>query len=129
MMVSKIRNILFYVAAMLLVLSAMLYIADNEILHKTALYVYAISGALVAVELLSNPYQGENLRLKRLNVQQAIAAILLPLSSYFMFKGKNEWFMFLLVSAFLILYVTIIKIRTEKKEKSNGDNEFSERKD
>jgi hypothetical protein len=114
---SKFREYLFYLFATLLLISAAMYITGDEYVPRTViLYVYAISGAGVAVAYLSNPYKGENLRLKRLNIQQAIAAILLPVSSYLMFKEKNEWFVFLLVSAFLQLYVAIVKIREEKRE-------------
>jgi peptidoglycan/LPS O-acetylase OafA/YrhL len=118
-MSSPIRAYLFYACAILLLLSAALYITGDEFVpHRVIYYVYAISGAGVAVAYLSNPYRGENRRLKRLNTQLAIAAILLPVSSFLMWKGKNEWFVFLFVSAFLQLYVTIIKIREEKKEEN-----------
>jgi hypothetical protein len=114
----KIADYFFYLCATLLLISAAMYITGDEYLpHKVIYYVYAVSGAGVAVAYLSCPYKGENLRLKRLNMQQTIAAILLPVSSFLMFKGKNEWFVFLLVSAFLQLYVVIVKIKEEKKEK------------
>lgn len=111
-MSTSFRNYLFYIFAILLLLSAALYITEISWIP----YLYAISGAAVAVAYLSNPYRGENLRLKRLNIQQAIAALLLPVSSYFMFKNQNEWFILLFVSAFLQLYVVLIRSREEKKE-------------
>ena len=107
------RNYFFYICATLLILSAALYITENQYIP----YIYAVSGAGVAVAYLSNPYRGENRRLKRLNTQQAIAAILLPVSSYFMFKNQNEWFIILFVSAFLQLYVILVREKEEKKEK------------
>jgi hypothetical protein len=110
------KEYLFYLCATLLLISAAMYITGDEIVpHKVIYYVYAISGAGVAIAYLSNPYRGDNFRLKRLNIQQAIAAILLPVSSWIMFQGKIEWFAFLFVSAFLQLYVVIIRIREEKK--------------
>jgi hypothetical protein len=115
-MSSNLKAYLFYACAILLLISAALYITGDDIVpHKVIYYVYAVSGAGVAVAYLSNPYKGDNLRLKRLNTQQTIAAILLPVSSFLMFEGKREWFAFLFVSAFLQLYVIIIKIREEKK--------------
>lgn len=109
----------FYISAILLVLSAALYITGNNYVP----YIYAISGAFVAVTYLSNPYRGNNLRLKRLNIQQAIAAILLPVSSYFMFKDMNEWFVVLLVSAILQLYVVFVRDSVEKKEEEKKNKE------
>ncbi|GHT58859.1 hypothetical protein AGMMS50239_04230 [Bacteroidia bacterium] len=109
-MADKFKTYLFYACAILLVVSAALYITGNKYIP----YIYAVSGAGIAVAYLTNPYRGDNFRLKRLNIQQAIAAILLPVSSYLMFQKKNEWFAVLFVSAFLQLYVAIIRKRAEK---------------
>jgi hypothetical protein len=105
-------------------LSAISYISEWRFVP----YVYAVSGAGVAVYLLSSPYKGTNFRLKRLNIQQAIAAIMLPVSSFLMFKERNEWFLCLFVSAILLLYVVFVREREEKKTRTKNqdgkDNEF-----
>ena len=117
-MSTKVTSYLFVIASTILLLSAMLYIeADKWISGKVINYAYAISGAIVAIIYLSNRYQGTNFRLKRLNIQQVIAALLLPASSYFMFNRRNEWFVLLLISAFLQIYIVIIRMIEEKKEK------------
>lgn len=113
----KTKNYLFYICAVFLILSAMLYPTEWDFIP----YVYAVAGAGVAVAFLSSPYEGDNQRLKRLNIQQAIAAILLPVSSYFMFKGMNEWFICLLVSGILQTYVVFIRDYEEKKEKNDNE--------
>jgi hypothetical protein len=112
-MTDKLKTCLFYVCAIFLVVSAALYITENKYIP----YIYAVSGAGIAVVYLTSPYQGNNFRLKRLNIQQTIAAVLLPVSSFFMFKKKNEWFAFLFISAVLQLYIAIIRKREE-----NGKN-------
>ncbi len=104
-MSNRFKSYLFYVSAILLLLSAALYIVDQKIIP----YIYAVASAGVAVVYLTSPYKGENKRVKRLNVQEAIAAILLPFSSYLMFKNQNEWVLFLAISAILQLYVAIVK--------------------
>jgi hypothetical protein len=109
----RIKTYCFYACAILLTVSAALYITDNKYIP----YIYAVSGAGVAVACLSSPYRGNNLRLKRLNIQQAIAAVLLPVSSYLMFQRRNEWFVTLFVSAILQLYVAIVGKREEKSWK------------
>jgi hypothetical protein len=114
-MSDKFKTHLFYLCAILLVISAALYITDNKYIP----YIYAVSGAGVAVVFLTTPYRGDNLRLKRLNIQQTIAAVLLPVSSYLMFQKRNEWFALLFISAFLQLYIAIVRNREEKK---NGKN-------
>lgn len=119
---SKIREYLFAVCSVFLLLSAISYIFEWRFVP----YVYAVSGAGVAVYLLASPYKGTNLRLKRLNIQQAIAAIMLPVSSFLMFKGRNEWFLCLFVSAILLLYIVFVREREERKTKNQDgkDNEF-----
>ena len=109
---TKTKDRLYYICGILLLISAILYIQNWSFVP----YMYAVAGAGIAVVLLSSPYKGENLRLKRLNMQQAIAALLLPVSSYLMFKGLNEWFVCLLVSAVLQLYIIFIKDYEEKKQ-------------
>jgi len=112
----KLTNYLFIIASTILSVSAALYITGDDLISSQIIYyAYAISGAVIAVIYLSNRYKGSNFRLKRLNIQQVIAALLLPVSSYFMFHRQNEWFMFLLISAFLQLYIVIVKTIEEKK--------------
>jgi len=117
-MSAKITTYLFIIASTVLLASAVLYITEDKwISEKVVYYAYAISGAVIAVIYLSNLYQGSSFRLKRLNTQQVIAAVLLPVSSYFMFNRRNEWFILLLISAFLQIYIVIIRTIEEKKEK------------
>lgn len=112
---NKFKEYLFYVSAVLLVLSAALYITEWAFIP----YIYAVASAGVAVPYLTAFYEGNNIRLKRLRFMEIIAAILLPVSSFFMFQHKNEWFICLLISAFLQLYTTIVKDKEMKKE-NNG---------
>ena len=117
-MSAKVTTILFFIASTILLVSAALYITEDRwISGKIVTYAYAVSGAVIAVIYLSNLYQGPDFRLKRLNIQQVIAAVLLPASSYFMFSRRNEWFVLLLISAFLQIYIVIIRTIEEKKEK------------
>ena len=115
-MPAKFTAFLFIIASSILLISAALYITEDQLVSRKVIdYAYAISGAIVAVIYLSNLYQGQNFRLKRLNIQQVIAAALLPISSYFMFKRQNEWFVLLLISASLQIYIVIVKTIEEKK--------------
>jgi hypothetical protein len=113
----KFKEILLYICGFLLLFSVIFYIQGWNFIPC----LYAVSGAGMAVVFLTSPYRGDNLRLKRLNIQQAIAALMLPVSSYFMFKGMNEWIVCLLVSALLQTYVVFIRDYEEKKEKRNKE--------
>ena len=110
----KAKDYLFYFSAIILLASAVLYMNNWSFIP----YVYAVACGGITICYLTSPYRGENRRLKRLNIQQAIAAILLPLSAYFMFEGKNEWFLFLAVSAILQLYVAFVRDSELKKERT-----------
>lgn len=114
---SKIKEYLLLICGILLVASAILYLTGWNFIP----YIFAISGAGVAVVYLSSPYNGDNQRLKRLNIQQAIAAILLPVSSYFMFKNMNEWYICLLISGILQIYISSVRGHEEKKDKNKAD--------
>jgi len=107
----RIKDYLFYFSAILLLFAAALYLTEWAFIP----YLYAAASVGVAFCYLSSPYRGNNFRLKRLNIQQAIAAILLPVSAFFMIKKQNEWFLFLAISAVLQLYIVIVKNHEEKK--------------
>jgi hypothetical protein len=108
-----IRRFVFYSAGLLLVLSALLYITRWAFVP----YLYAVASVVVATFFLLNSYRGDNFRLKRLNIQQAIAALMLPVSAYFMYRQMNEWIVCLLVSAILQTYVVFVRDYEEKKNK------------
>ena len=110
------KNVLFILSGIVLVVSAALYITDWEFIP----YFFAVSSAGVAVVYLTTPYHGKNFRLKRLRYFEIIAALLLPVSSYLMFKKMNEWFLCLFISSLLQLYCVWVKEKEMKK-----DNEHS----
>jgi hypothetical protein len=107
-----VRKWIFYCSAVALLASSAMYITG----WKAVPYIYAVSCAGVATAYLATTYTGDNKRLRRLNFQQIIAALLLPLSSYLMFKHRNEWFLSLFVSAILQLYVVIARRHEEGKK-------------
>jgi len=111
----KFKDYLFGICGILLLFSAVFYITGWKFIP----YVYAVSGAGIAILFLANPYRGANFRLRRLNIQQAIAAILLPLSAFLMFKSRNEWIICLLVSAILQIYVVFVREYEEKKNRED----------
>ena len=110
-----IKNYLLYLFGTLLILAAILYLTKWAFVP----YLYGIASVGTATLFLLHPYKGDNFRLKRLNIQQAIAALMLPISAYFMFRSKNEWIVCLLVSAVLQTYVIFVRDYEEKKNNNN----------
>ena len=115
-----IKNYLLYLFGTLLILAAVLYITRWSFVP----YLYGIACVGTAAVFLFSPYKGDNFRLKRLNIQQAIAALMLPVSAYFMFRNQNEWIVCLLVSAVLQTYVIFVRDYEEKKN-NHGTNQQS----
>jgi len=118
-----IKKYLLYLFGTLLIVAAALYITEWVFVP----YIYGIACVGTAVLFLLHPYKGDNFRLKRLNIQQAIAALMLPVSAYFMFRSRNEngnvWIVCLLVSAILQTYVIFVRDYEEKKNNHGNDQQ------
>lgn len=87
----------------------------------------SVWGMMICVSLfsaitLTTPYPGKNLRGKRLFNFQVIACLLMLIATFLMYKGRNEWPVLLLISAFLLFYSSIVLSKELEKEKSNGSN-------
>lgn len=116
-MKNPIKVTLFYISAILVLASTLLFITKWFV----APYLFAFGAAGVASYYLSTPYSGSNFRVKRLHRFEIIASILLVITSYFMFKHRTEWIMTLTMAAFLLLYTSIITSYEEKKEQKNNN--------
>jgi len=114
-----IKNYPFYLFGTLLIVSTVLYVTGWVFVP----YMYGAACIGTAVLFLLHPYKGDNFRLKRLNIQQAIAALILPVSAYFMFRNMNEWIVCLLVSAILQTYVIFVRDYEEKKNNHGNDQQ------
>lgn len=106
----KNKEILFSIAALLLVCSAIGYLFQP----LYAAYGMAFASAAIAVVRLSTPYKGTNIRLKRLHRRQIYAAILYVITSMLMFKQRNEWIICLTCAALFELYAGFVIPREEK---------------
>lgn len=113
MMNFSLKTVLLYFFGSLLLISVILYLTEWSFVP----YLYAFASVGTAILFLLSPYRGDNFRLKRLNIQQAIAALMLPVSAFLMYKEMNEWIVCLLVSAILQTYVIFVRDYEEKKQK------------
>ncbi|MDR1527313.1 MAG: hypothetical protein LBS46_06560 [Dysgonamonadaceae bacterium] len=113
------KQYLLYFSGTLLILAAILYPTEWAFIP----YIYAAASGGVAAFFLLYPYKGDHFRLKRLNIQQAIAALMLLISAYFMFRQMNEWIVCLLVSALLQTYVVFVRDYEEKKNDHGNDKQ------
>ena len=107
------KNYIFYISAVLLLLSAALYVTHWPFIP----YAYAVASAGIALIYLTTPYEGNNIRLKRLHTMEIAVGLLLLVSSYLMFRTQNEWFVCLTIVAVLQLYVVFAKDWEEKNKR------------
>ena len=100
-MSKSIQNYIFFTAGVLLVVSAALHIAKIAI----APYLFSVAAAGFIIIRILNPVKGDNFRIRRMQGMQAIAAVLLIASAYFMLTGSNLWALTLIISAVIELVV------------------------
>jgi hypothetical protein len=117
-MKTPIKVIIFYISAILVLVSTALFITKWEY----SPYLFAFGSAGIASYFLSTPYTGTNFRIRRLHRFEIIASILLVVTSYLMFKVKThqtEWILSLSIASFLLLYSSIVTGIEEKKDKKS----------
>lgn len=100
----KVRTIIFYIAGLLVLAGAVLYLTQWE----TAPYLFAVGSAGIAVCYLTLPVKDLEMRQRRLHRFNVIASLLMICASGFMFKHRNEWILFLTIAAFLQLYASFV---------------------
>ncbi|MDU1891879.1 MAG: hypothetical protein E6767_14425 [Dysgonomonas sp.] len=110
--ISRIKNIIFQIAALLILLAAVAY-SFNTMIAKYTIIVGVIGFAAI---VFTTPYPGKSLRGKRLFNMQILATILMIVSAYLMFVDIKGWVVTLLIAAILTLYSTIILSKVYQKE-------------
>ena len=107
----QVRNCLFVCSCILVLAGAVMYITR----WIYAPYLFAVGAAGVTLNFMTAPYQSLDFRHRRLHRINIIAGISMIVSSFFMFRRKTEWAVFLLISALLILYASFISPPEDKK--------------
>ncbi|OUO54331.1 hypothetical protein B5F77_03865 [Parabacteroides sp. An277] len=99
-MKQTIRNLLFGIGAIGILLGAVLWFVGYEI----APYLFAVGTASYAVCQLTAQADNKDLHARRMLRFQRIAALLMIISSGLMFRGGNDWVVFLTIAAIFQLY-------------------------
>ena len=98
------KDVLFRLSGFLILGAAALYLFEPVI----APWIMAGSVALFSALTVATPYPGKSIRGKRLFNFQLFACLLMIVSTYLMFRGRNEWALFMIVGALLLLYSAIM---------------------
>ncbi|MDH6311316.1 phosphatidylserine synthase [Parabacteroides sp. PFB2-10] len=110
-MKSSIRNIIYMLAALLLLAGAVLHFTQ----WAFAPYLFAFGAAGLTVSYLTVSPKGMDFRHKRLHNFNMIAGLLMIVASGLMFSQRKEWVILLLIAAILQGYVAFVW-KEEKKE-------------
>ncbi|MGL4292357.1 MAG: hypothetical protein ACRCSQ_02075 [Bacteroidales bacterium] len=114
-MKERFNTYLFQISAIAVLLSTALFLIEPFYMR----YLFAVGAAGMAISRLSQRYEGDNLRLKRLLRLQKMSPLFLIIASYLMFKPHNQWIPLVLASAFMELYTAFMISREEKKSAPN----------
>jgi hypothetical protein len=106
----QIRKYVFLLSAAFVLGGAALFISK----WIYAAYVFAVGAAGVTVCFLTSPYEGLSIRRRRLHRLNVISGILIIVSSIFMFRGRKEWVIFLLIAALFLVYTSSVNPRADE---------------
>lgn len=109
----NLKNVLYRLSGILILFSALLYLFQPVV----ASWIMAVSVVVFTVITVTMPYPGKSLRGRRLFNFQVIACLMMIASAYLMFKQRNEWPLFLLIAAILLLYSAILTPKMLESEK------------
>jgi uncharacterized membrane protein YhaH (DUF805 family) len=107
------KGIVYRLSGILILFSALLYLFEPVV----ASWVMAVSVVVFTVVTVTTPYPGKSLRGRRLFNFQVIACLLMIVSAYLMFKQRNEWPLFMMIGAILLLYAAILMPKVLEGEK------------
>jgi Ca2+/Na+ antiporter len=77
-------------------------------------YLFAVGAAGITVCFMTLPCRDSDFRRRRLHRINVLAGISMIVSSVFMFRGRMEWVVFLLISALLLIYTSYVGPRADE---------------
>ena len=110
---TRVRSILFTLAAFLVLAGAVLYLTH----WAMAPYLFAVGAAGITVCYLTLPVKDLGLREKRLHRFIVIAGLLMICASGLMFDGRKEWVICLVVATILQLYTAFVPTNHQNDSK------------
>jgi len=117
-MTQNINDTLLRISALLILLSAVLYL----VIPTVAPWIMAFSVALFAVRTIASPYPGKSIRGKRLFNFQVFSTVLMIVATYLMFRQRNEWALVMLCGAVFMLYAAVMIPRELERETDNKND-------
>ncbi len=111
----KSKELLYKVSAVLILLSAVLYIEVPTV----ASWIMIVSVVVFSIITMKSPYSGQSIRGKRLFGMQIISCFIMLAASYLMYLGDNLWALAMLIATVILFYTSIFIPKELEKEKAN----------
>lgn len=108
----NIKDLLYKVSAMLILLAAVLYLQTPYI----SSWIMIVSVVVFSVITMKTPYPGRSIRGKRLFGMQVISCFIMLAAAYLMYMGDNLWALAMLVGTIILLYASVFIAKELKKE-------------
>lgn len=115
----KIKDTVFKISALLILLAAIVYLF-NPVVAACTMAVGVIG---FGWGIFTSPYPGKSIRGKRLASIRVFGVIAMAIATYLMFEQMNEWVVALLIGAILILYTAIILPHEYAREQRENNKE------
>ncbi len=116
---SRIQNLMLTVALLIMLVTSVLPLLNVH--WEYTKYVFAFGAVLALAERLTERYQGNNVRIKRLYRMGKISALFYCVSAFFLLYpevSSQNWLPFLMAGAVLQIYATFAVEHEQKKEKN-----------
>jgi uncharacterized membrane protein len=110
---SKIKDTVFRISGIFILLAAATYCFIPTVVP----WIMAVGVTAFTVITIITPYPGKSIRGKRLYNFQLLSCILMAVSTYLMFRQRNEWAMVMLVAMVFLLYSALTLPKEFEKEK------------
>ncbi|MFA7492287.1 MAG: hypothetical protein WCZ43_02075 [Proteiniphilum sp.] len=110
----RVKDVLFRISAVLILLSAALYL----FMPAVAPWLMAFSVVVFTALTFTTPYPGKSIRGKRLFNFQLFSCISMIVATYLMFRERNEWVLAMIIAALFLFYASVMIPRELEKEKN-----------
>ena len=108
----KTKDLVFKISGILILVAAAVYFLSPTVAPWIMAFAVATFSAIVA----TTPYPGKSIRGKRLFNFQILGCVFMVVSTYLMFKQRNEWPLIMIIGAVFLLYASVVLPKELEKE-------------
>lgn len=110
---NKIKDTVFRISGVIILLAA----AGYRFIPTVVPWIMGVGVITFTVITILTPYPGKSNRGKRLYNFQLLSCAFMAVSTYFMFRQRNEWPMVMLIAMVFLFYSALMLPKELEKEK------------